>query len=57
MTSPVREEERRGDEVEGGRGAHKVPVGHVLHSGGLFIVIACDKRPKVIEDHHTYFLS
>ena len=39
MTSPVREEERRGDEVEGGRGAHKVPVGHVLHSGGLFIVI------------------
>ena len=37
MTSPVREEERRSDEVEGGRGAHKVPVGHVFHSGGLSI--------------------
>ena len=25
VTSPVREEERRGEEAEGGRGAHKVP--------------------------------
>ena len=24
VTSPVREEERRGEEAEGGRGAHKV---------------------------------
>ena len=24
VTSPVREEDRRGEEVEGGRGAHKV---------------------------------
>ena len=37
MTSPVREEERRGDEVEGGRGAHK--VGDVFHGGGLCIDI------------------
>ena len=39
VTSPVREEERRGDEVEGGRGAHKVLVSHVFHSGRLSIVI------------------
>ena len=41
VTSPVREEERRGEETEGGRGAHKVRFYLISCSSSLTSIVRC----------------